>query len=667
MKEMQIIRLGLSIIVIMLLALPMTAQKQHHVMVNGQPVNHHPRQPHNNTKVCPADPYRSIDGTCNNEKVDQQEWGATDIPLLRLMPAVYDSKDPWNAMNGKSRPSPRAISNNICAQASASESRQNLSAFVFTWGQFIDHDIDLTPEGHSEYVPIPLPEDETWFTGELPFFRSEVYPGTGESGDRQQTNLITSWIDGSNIYGSEPERADWLRTHFQGKLKMSTGGLLPYNTIDGELNSPLDPDAPSMAGDGGGTVKTFVSGDVRAAEQPGLTALHTLFTRQHNAICDRLVSQGMQDDETIYQEARKEVGALIQAITYQEFLPALGIRLSGPKGYNPSIRPDVSNLFATAAYRLGHTMVTSSLLLRDASCQPVGPGSIGLVAGFFNPQVIQTYGIDPILQGLGVQTQNEVDPYLVDELRNLLFGDPTSATATGVDLASLNIQRGRDHGLPDYNTVRGIFTGQKANDWNEITKDKNLQSGLKSMYASVDDIDLWVGLLAEDKPKNSSVGKTLEEILKKQFENLRDGDRFFYKYDKHFTKEQRDQIEATRLADIIEANTSAEFGSRDVFKANKCQPVAQQTKLEHRSNETGIDGILVYPNPLNDHINIRLPDYRGAMRLSIIDVEGRILKNVIWSNVTDGQLDLSTLHTGVYFLRVTGENTNESIRLLKVE
>ena len=75
----------------------------------------------------------------------------------------------------------------------------------------------------------------------------------------------------------------------------------------------------------------------------------------------------------------------------------------------------------------------------------------------------------------------------------------------------------------------------------------------------------------------------------------------------------------------------------------------------------------VYPNPLNDHINIRLPDYRGAMRLSIIDVEGRILKNVIWSNVTAGQLDLSTLHTGVYFLRVTGENTNESIRLLKVE
>lgn len=83
-----------------------------------------------------------------------------------------------------------------------------------------------------------------------------------------------------------------------------------------------------MAGDTdrqGSKVKTFVAGDIRAAEQPGLTSLHTLFMREHNRLCDVLSQQGLTDDEEIYQIARKWVGGMIQSITYHEFLPALGI------------------------------------------------------------------------------------------------------------------------------------------------------------------------------------------------------------------------------------------------------------------------------------------------------------------------------------------------------
>jgi hypothetical protein len=179
-----------------------------------------------------------------------------------------------------------------------------------------------------------------------------------------------------------------------GKMKTSSGNLLPYNTRNGELNSAIDPTAPEMANDSGHQVKTFVAGDDRAAENPVLTSLHTLFVREHNRICDSLIGLGMRDDEQMYQIARKIVGAEIEAITYQEFLPALGIVLQPYSGYKDNVRPDIMNTFATASYRLGHTMVSDDVLLRDNNCQEVGPGEMDLVEVFWNPQLTAKYGID---------------------------------------------------------------------------------------------------------------------------------------------------------------------------------------------------------------------------------------------------------------------------------
>ncbi|HQU54846.1 MAG TPA: peroxidase family protein, partial [Saprospiraceae bacterium] len=326
----------------------------------------------------------------------------------------------------------------------------------------------------------------------------------------------------------------------------------------------------------------------------------------------------------------------------------------------------IMNLFATAAYRLGHTMVTPELLLRDDRCKESGQGSVNLVSGFFNPQVVSNNGIDAILQGLAFQTQYEVDPFLVDELRNLLFGDPSGVNAIGLDLASLNIQRGRDHGLPDYNTVRNAYTGRKAKDWQDITRDRTLQNGLKAMYASVDDIDLWVGLLVEDKQQGSSLGKTLQEILKKQFTNLRDGDRYFYKYDKYLKKEDRDRIEATRLSDIIERNTAARFVNRDVFHAHNCSEVSGEVQLEPRTNDVGATAIKVYPNPFQQYITVDLGEMIGAVSMCIYDVTGKLIKTVTWKNKTYGQIDISGVHSGVYVLKVDGDGLHETIRLMKI-
>ncbi len=503
------------------------------VSTNGKNFKHIKRPDGaNRSVVCDRLPNRTIDGTCNNiNNADSEIWGASDIPINRVMPAAYGAPDFYNDMTGNCRLSPRAISNIVVAQSGDIPSQRNLSSLVFTWGQFIDHDIDLSPEGETEYVPILLPSNEPLFTSPIPFLRSEAYPGTGINDDRQQENIITSWLDASQVYGSELSRANWLRTFTGGKLKTSPGDLLPYNTLNGSINSPIDPNAPSMAGDGGGTVLTFVAGDVRASEQPGLTSLHTLFVREHNRICDQFIAQGSNNDELNYQRARKLVGAYIQAITYNNFLPALGVNVPPYQGYNSNIKADIVNIFSTAAYRLGHTMVTEEIPLIGINCDQVDGGSLPLVDGFFNPSVTAEYGIETFIRGLASQTQQKVDAKIVDNLRNFLFGDPSSGNAFGLDLASLNIQRGRDHGLPDYNTVRAYYTGLPVEDFSDITSDVNLQNALRTAYGSVYDMDLWVGLLSEDHLNGTSIGITLNAILGEQFQKLRDGDFYFYRND----------------------------------------------------------------------------------------------------------------------------------------
>lgn len=162
------------------------------------------------------------------------------------MPPAYGAGDYLNDMGGEARLSPRAISNLVVSQLEDLPSPRGLSSMVFIWGQFLDHDITLTPEGHTEFASIVIPDDEPLFTLDIPFFRSLPMAGTGVDDYRQQQNIITSWIDASNVYGAEQTRADWLRSFTEGKLKVSEGGFLPYNTVDGEIDGAIDTTAPSM-------------------------------------------------------------------------------------------------------------------------------------------------------------------------------------------------------------------------------------------------------------------------------------------------------------------------------------------------------------------------------------------------------------------------------------
>lgn len=492
--------------------------------------------------------YRTIEGSHNNRS--DVFMGAAEQQLLRLIEPDYE--DGISGLSGQSRPSARAVSNAVSAQIGSIPNLKNASDYIWQWGQFLDHDITLSDgvdpaEPADIDVPIGDPYFDPAHTGEqtISLNRSiyDIATGTSVENPRQQINEITSWIDASNVYGSDEARAHALRTNDgSGRLKVSEGNLLPFNE-EGLPNA------------GGDSPELFLAGDVRANEQVGLTAMHTLFVREHNWHARRIRQANRSlSGEEIYQRAREIVAAEMQAITYYEYLPTLLGRnaLSRYQGYNADINGTIANVFSHAIFRYGHSALSPTLKRIDQQGNTIEAGDLPLRSAFFAPhRIIQEGGIEPLLRGLASQVSQQVDNYIIDDVRNFLFGPPG---AGGFDLAALNIQRGRDHGLPSYNVVREAFGLPVANNFADITSDSVKQAALASVYNSVDDIDLWIGALSEDIVEGSMVGELLSAVLIEQFEALRDGDRFWYQ--NHMSREQQRRIRQTRLSDIIRRNTT---------------------------------------------------------------------------------------------------------------
>jgi len=509
--------------------------------------------------LAPEPEYRSIDGTGNNPF--NAELGSTNEQLIRL--AVPEYADGVAAPAGDDRPGARTISNELAHQSTAETNARQLTDITWLWGQFLDHDIDLTEpvepvERFNIHVPAGDHLYDPLYSGDVEFaFNRSVYDtSTGDSTDnpRQQVNQITTSIDGSMIYGSDDDRAAQLRSFSDGRLRIADDNLLIRNDIGLHNQNGNLPEA-----------QLFLAGDIRTNENVALTAMHTLWVREHNQIADQLAaSKRSLTDEQLYQRARKQVIAEIQAITYNEFLPALlGTgAIDDYAGYDPHVDPSIANEFSTAAYRFGHTMLSSELLRLNNDGSVIDGGNLALRDAFFAPEEITTYGVDSLLLGTTQQVANEVDTQVVDDVRNFLFGLPGSG---GFDLPSLNVQRGRDHGLADYNDVRESLGLTRATQFSDITSDVDLRRRLERVYGSVDNIDLWIGGLAEDHVAGSSMGETFSIIIADQFARLRDGDRFWY--ENIFEGEELVLVESTTLADVIERNTTVEHLQENVFFA----------------------------------------------------------------------------------------------------
>ncbi len=212
---------------------------------------------------------------------------------------------------------------------------------------------------------------------------------------------------------------------------------------------------------------------------------------------------------------------------------------------------------------------------------------------------------------------------VIDDVRNFLFGQPGQG---GFDLAALNIQRGRDHGLADYNSVRAAYGLPRVHQFSDITSDSTLQQQLKQLYGSVDNIDLSVGGLAEDHLPGASIGPLFARIIADQFTRLRDGDRFWYQ--NQFSPAEAQRLSHVTLADIIRLNSTTTNLQPDVFFLHAS--ISGQV-----FNDANADGV-------------REPGERGqaGIVVQLLDSSG----NVVATTQTDanGLYHFSSLELGTY-------------------
>ena len=595
---------------------------------------------------------QALDGRGNNR--DNPDWGRAGTPYTRIAPARY--------ADGKSQPvagpNTRLVSNRIFNDVNQNIFSENgISQWGFVWGQFLDHTFGLRDEaGTVANIPFNQADPLESFTntlGNIPFTRSAASPGTGVTNVRQQTNTVSSYIDAWAVYGGTYQRLDFLREGSQDGNPNNNGArlFLPNNYLPRRDARGNPAGAPTMAVDGrllGTPNAARVAGDVRANENIALTATHTLFAREHNRIVNSLPIILSQD--TKFAIARRVVIATQQWITYTEFLPTLGINLPAYQGYKTNVNANLGNEFATVGYR-AHSMIHGELEIEadaarynqatldaiEAQGVEVGPGEaagevafvVPLNVAFFNPQLVEQLQLGPLLQGIGSEREYRNDEQIDNQLRSVLFQVPVSGNPEcldgptlpecfrGVlDLGAIDIERGRDHGMPTYNQLRAALglpakssftaiTGEASENFpffdpeltrgNEINdpdsldfvllKDRNgnvLQAGteeaeeetvtavrrtttaarLKAIYGSVNNLDAFTGMIAEQHIAGTEFGETQRALWTRQFQALRDGDRFFFGNDPTLTNIRIVYGIDFRhdLGDVIALNTEVKRG-----------------------------------------------------------------------------------------------------------
>nr|XP_015205415.1 PREDICTED: thyroid peroxidase [Lepisosteus oculatus] len=578
--------------------------------------------PYMQPPICPngclARKYRTISGACNNR--NHSQWGAASTALARWLPAEYEDgrNQPkgWNAgllYNGFPLPPVRDVSNNIM-QTSNDQivEDDSYSQMIVDWGQYIDHDISFTPQTTSKAsfvegvdcqntcenlnpcFPIKIPPNDS-FSGTrdcLPFFRSSPACFTGDEAvlfedlkmlpQRQQMNALSSFLDASTVYGNSPSMVSKLRNF------SSQEGLLAVNTKftdSGRSYLPFVSKTPSPCAQdprdaGGERIECFMAGDTRSSEVISLSVLHTLWVREHNRIAKALKKLNHHwTAETTYQETRKIIGALHQIITFRDYVPkilgadAFDQYIGVYGGYDSSLNPTVSNVFATAAFRFGHATVSPVTHRLDEKYQEHNNfSSVSLHETFFSPwRLIKEGGLDPVIRGLMVNPAVVVTPdhLMNEELTKKLF---VLSSPGALDLASLNLQRGRDHGLPGYNAWRkfcGFPTLESQADLHTVISNASIVQRIMDVYGHPSNIDVWLGGLVEDILPGARTGPLFACLIGKQMKMLQEGDWFWWENSGVFTQTQREEFEKHSLSRVICDNSGVTEVSLDPFRLGR--------------------------------------------------------------------------------------------------
>jgi hypothetical protein len=596
-------------------------------------------------------PIENLDGSANN--ANNPTWGQLGRPYPRVGPAVY--ADGISAPVGG--PNARYVSNRIFRDNNQNVfSERRVTQWGWTWGQFLDHTFGLREETGSTATNFNIPfnssdplETFTNNLGVIPLTRTNATAGSGTStsNPRQQNNTTSSLINAFSVYGGTNARLDWLRSGSNdgnpannNAALLLQNGFLPRRDARGNPNT-----APTMGIDGrllSNPNRAMVAGDVRANENIALTATHTMFAREHNRIVSLLPSSLSEEDK--FQIARRIIIAEQQYITYNEWLPALGVALPKYAGYNANVNPAVTNEFAATGYRVhsqihgefefeaetpGDYSAAELQRLRDLGAEVVVDGedveiAVSLNNAFFNPDMLVALKLDGIFASL-LESQYKNEHQMDNQLRSVLFQVPVPGNPLCdlepelepcfqgvVDLGAIDIVRARDHGIPRYNALRQAYglpaktsftaiTGESTDQFPagsgvdnpnclDIQTLQNIDGGaeavgseaataetmrcttaarLRAIYGgNVNNVDAFTGVLAEPHVAGTEFGELQLAIWTKQFQALRDGDRFFYGNDQglSFIRNTYGIDFHTTLGQVIARNTGlADEANINVF------------------------------------------------------------------------------------------------------
>jgi len=436
------------------------------------------------------------------------------------------------------------------------ESDVGLSNLAWLFGQFMDHEIveqtasmednPGTPVDETA-ICIAIPFDDPQFDATEPEEQCIMFNDNAENvatdGSGQPTlhniNIVTSYIDGSAVYGSESDRIPHLRLHDgTGRMNTSTNAAgdinLPFNTIQIQNGGTPSNGIPRT--------DLFVTGEFRVNENVALTAMHTLWVREHNRLANEIRNAPGNDQLTgdeIFEYARAVNTATIQHIVYNEFLPAFYGQGNQPfsfdlnSEYDEDVDPSCKEHWSFVTFRVGHTLISDGINMRDTLCSlPTnGPSELHLFESFTKPNTVRDGNgiVDKILHGMSCNSARNIDPFIIGTLRNFLQFN-VNGNQSPMDLMAINIERARDDFIVNYRQLRKDLGLSDFDDFNENGIFTNIaRQNIEVAYDNVDIIDPIIGAFSEPHIQGGAFGETIAESWRRQFQSLIDGDRFFYK------------------------------------------------------------------------------------------------------------------------------------------
>jgi hypothetical protein len=472
---------------------------------------------------------RTVDGSYND--LTCPHMGATGRRFGRNFPLKNTLPDIDNLLN----PSPREVSRALMTRERF-QPATFLNLLAASWIQFMVHDWFVHKQSDGRTIDIPIDGDDSWPDKPMRVRATEPDPApAGSTRPPAYANQNSHWWDGSQIYGTDPVTAARLRTHVDGKLKLSESGRL---ILDPETGLELT----------GFTDNGWI----------GLSMLHALFTREHNLICDALRSKYPSwTDDQLYAKARLINAALLAKIHTVDWTPAilphpttqLALRtnwsgIAGEDLQDVLMFLDENELLGgivgshadhhTAPYSLTeefvsvyrmHALIPDQFTIRSHSTGEVAATyEFPEVAGKAGCERLDHHPMIDLFYSFGVAHPGALRLHNYPKhLQNLQRDN-----GERFDLAAVDILRDRERGVPRYNEFRRLLGKEPAKSFEQLTDDPALREEIRRVYGNnLESVDLMVGLYAEPLPKGFGFSETAFRIFVLMASRRLKSDRFF--------------------------------------------------------------------------------------------------------------------------------------------